>query len=88
MLSCEQKKSIIAQYQSNKNDTGMSEVQIALLTARIASLQTHFNTHKKDVHSKRGLLTMVSKRRKLLNYLKLRSSARYHTVISSLGIRK
>lgn len=82
------KKEIINRFQVNENDTGSSEVQIALLSSRIKYLTDHFKVHKKDHHSRRGLLKLVGQRRRLLNYLKRRDIERYRTVIKELGIRK
>jgi len=81
------KPDIMAQYQRAKNDTGSPEVQVALLTARINDLTGHFKTHTKDHHSRRGLLKMVSRRRKLLDYLKSTNQASYKTLIERLGLR-
>ena len=88
MLAREQKKSLIDQYGTHASDTGSPEVQIALLSERIGQLTEHFKTHQKDHGSRRGLLILVSKRRRLLNYLKKYDSERYKIVISKLGIRK
>ena len=88
MLAREQKKTLIDQYRTHATDTGSPEVQIALLSERIGQLTEHFKTHKKDHASRRGLLMLVSKRRRLLDYLKKYDSERYQTVISKLGIRK
>lgn len=88
MLAREQKQSIINEYRVHQTDTGSPEVQIALLSRRIGELTEHFKTHKKDHASRRGLLMMVSKRRRLLDYLKKYDSERYKDVISKLGIRK
>lgn len=88
MLTTEQKQEIIKQYQRNEGDTGSSEVQVALLTARINDLQSHFSEHKKDHHSRRGLLKMVSARRNLLDYLKRTDFERYQDIISKLKLRK
>ena len=88
MLAREQKASIIREYGVHKTDTGSPEVQIALLSQRIGELTDHFKTHKKDHASRRGLLMMVSKRRRLLDYLKKYDSERYKSVIQKLGIRK
>ncbi len=88
MLAREQKSNIITKYATHANDTGSPEVQIAILSERIGQLTEHFRTHKKDHASRRGLLMMVSKRRRLLNYLKKYDTERYKTVISKLGIRK
>lgn len=87
-LSTEAKAQIISDYGRDKNDTGSSEVQVALLTAEINHLQGHFAEHKKDHHSRRGLLRMVAQRRKLLNYLKGKNVARYTTLIERLGLRR
>ena len=84
----ERKKEIIQKYQTHEGDTGSPEVQIALLSDRIAYLTDHFRIHKKDHHSRRGLLKIVSQRRRLLDYLKSRSIDRYRTLIQSLGIRR
>lgn len=82
------KQEIIAAYAQHEGDTGSPEVQIALLTARIEQLNEHFAVHKKDFHSRRGLLQMVGKRRNLLNYLKETDIERYRAIIAKLGIRK
>ena len=82
------KASIVAEYAQAKGDTGSPEVQIALLTARINDLQPHFKEHTKDHHSRRGLLRLVSQRRKLLDYLKGKDVERYRTLITRLGLRK
>jgi small subunit ribosomal protein S15 len=87
-LNTDKKKDLIASYKIHENDTGSPEVQIALLTERITSLTEHFKTHKKDHHSRRGLLKLVAQRRKLLAYLKTSDKSRYDTVIGRLGIRK
>ena len=83
-----QKQSIISDYRIHDSDTGSPEVQIALLSTRINYLTEHFKTHKKDHHSRRGLLKLVSQRRKLLNYLKQSDKERYEKVIERLEIRK
>jgi len=83
-----QKSEVVAQYQRKQGDTGSPEVQVALLTARINELTEHFKTHKKDHHSRRGLLRMVSRRRKLLDYLKGRNPDAYRGLIEKLGLRK
>ena len=83
-----QKKDIVQQFKQNEKDTGSPEVQIALLSNRIAYLTEHFKLHKKDHHSRRGLLQMVGRRRRLLDYLRHRDQARYRAVIERLGIRK
>jgi small subunit ribosomal protein S15 len=84
----EQRASIVADYQRAKGDTGSPEVQVALLTARINDLTDHFKQHIKDHHSRRGLLKLVSRRRKLLDYLKGKDSQAYRTLIDRLGVRK
>ena len=83
-----QKAQLMSEYQRAKGDTGSPEVQIALLTARINGLAGHFSTHLKDHHSRRGLLRMVSKRRKLLDYLRKTKADQYKAVIDRLGLRK
>lgn len=88
MLTAERKQEIIAKFQQHEGDTGSPEVQIALLTERIAYLNEHFKSHKKDYHSYRGLLKMVGQRRALLNYLKGMDFNRYRTLIAALGLRK
>ncbi len=87
-LSKEQTASIIEQYGTVANDTGSPEVQVALLTTRIVELTEHFKTHKKDHHSRRGLLRLVAQRRKLLDYLNRKDHERYKTLIARLGLRK
>lgn len=87
-LNVETKAEIIQQYRRSETDTGSPEVQIALLTANIKHLTGHFATHKHDHHSRRGLLGMVNKRRKLLDYLKRKDSKRYQTLINSLKLRR
>ena len=87
-VTVEQKAQVVTEYQRKNGDTGSPEVQIALLTARIVDLTEHFKAHIKDHHSRRGLLRMVSKRRKLLDYLKSNNSDQYRTVIDRLGLRK
>lgn len=82
------KQEIIKQYQRAEGDSGSPEVQVALLTARINGLTEHFKTHSKDFHSRRGLLLMVSRRRKLLDYLKRTNVESYRKLIDSLGLRK
>jgi len=84
----EKKQEVISSFRKHESDTGSSEVQIALLTDRITYLTEHFKSHPKDHHSRRGLLMMVGKRRKLLDYLKRRSYSGYKSIIESLGIRK
>ena len=87
MLAPEAKKEIISKFQQHEGDTGSPEVQIALLTARIAYLTEHFKTHKKDHHSRRGLLKMVGQRRAMLNYLKDLDFNRYRNIVNQLGLR-
>jgi small subunit ribosomal protein S15 len=84
----EKKKEIIAQFKTHEQDTGSPEVQIALLSERIRYLTEHFSFHKRDHHSRRGLLKLVGQRRRLLNYLKKNNVERYRTVIERLGLRK
>ena len=88
MLATEKKQEIINEFKKHESDTGSPEVQIAILTARITYLTEHFKTHKKDHHSRRGLLKLVGQRRRLLDYLKGKEVARYKTVIERLGIRR
>jgi small subunit ribosomal protein S15 len=88
VLATERKQTIIDTYRTHQTDTGSPEVQIAILTERISELTEHFKAHKKDHASRRGLLMMVSKRRRLLDYLKRYDSERYKAVIQKLGIRK
>jgi small subunit ribosomal protein S15 len=82
------KQEIIDKFGKDANDTGSTEVQVALLTTRINDLQVHFKAHKKDHHSRRGLLKMVGQRRRLLDYLKKHNEERYRTLIAELGLRK
>lgn len=84
----ETKSAILKKFKRSDLDTGSSEVQVALLTARINELTEHFKTHKKDVHSQRGLITLVNRRRKLLDYLKRTDSKKYDGLIKELDIRK
>lgn len=88
MITKEQKQEILSKYQKSSKDTGSTEVQIALLTARIRDLTEHFKSHKTDHHSRRGLLKLVGRRRKLLEYLKTRKLESYKELIADLGIRK
>jgi small subunit ribosomal protein S15 len=88
VLTTEAKKEIIEKFKMHGKDTGSSEVQIALLSNRINYLTEHFKIHKKDHHSRRGLLKLVGQRRKLLNYLKKSNLQRYQQIIKELGIRK
>jgi small subunit ribosomal protein S15 len=87
-ISTAEKAKVIGEYQMAKNDTGSSEVQVALLSSRISTLTEHFKAHSKDHHSRRGLLMMVSQRRKLLDYLKRTNVDRYRSLIERLGLRK
>ncbi len=87
-LTAEDKSNIVNEYQTKSGDTGSAEVQVALLSARITDLTDHFQAHGKDNHSRVGLLRMVNKRRKLLDYLKNRDVSRYRSVIERLGLRK
>jgi small subunit ribosomal protein S15 len=86
-ITTELKSRLVGEYQRAKGDTGSPEVQVALLTARINELTEHFKTHIKDFHSRRGLLKMVSRRRKLLDYLKHSDNERYRTLLDRLGLR-
>ena len=88
MLAREKKQSVISQYRTHQTDTGSPQVQIAVLSERIGELTEHFKTHAKDHASRRGLLMMVSRRRRLLDYLKSHDSESYKDVIQKLGIRK
>lgn len=87
-LHIEEKKQIINQFKESELDTGSSRVQVALLTARIGELTEHLKVNKKDKHSRRGLLKLVSRRRKLLDHLKDKNIEKYRTLISELGLRK
>lgn len=86
-LTREQKAEILNQYQRTENDTGSPEAQVSLMTGRIQYLTQHFKAHKKDFHSRRGLQTLVNKRRKLLKYLKRKNTERYQSLIQQLGLR-
>jgi small subunit ribosomal protein S15 len=88
VLSPEQKSGVVAQYRRGPNDTGSPEVQIALLSERINGLGEHFNTHKRDHSSRRGLVKLVNQRRKLLDYLKATTPAKYQEVVERLGLRR
>jgi small subunit ribosomal protein S15 len=88
VLTKDKKAALIEQYKVHDSDTGSPEVQIAILSEKITYLTEHFKVHKKDHHSRRGLLMMVSKRRRLLDYLKSKDINRYQTVIERLGIRR
>jgi small subunit ribosomal protein S15 len=87
-LQVVQKEKVVKTYQRSGNDTGSPEVQVALLTERINGLTEHFKTHVKDFHSRRGLLKLVSQRRKLLDYLKRKDADKYRDLIERLGLRK
>ncbi len=87
-MTKERKQEIIAEYRRDENDTGSSEVQIAILTERIAELTEHLKVHAKDNHSRRGLLKMIGKRRNLLNYLSSTDVERYRAIVAKLGLRK
>lgn len=87
-LSSEQKRAVVEKFQRARGDTGSPEVQIALLSERINSLAGHFDTHKKDNHSRRGLIKMVNQRRDLLDYLKREDESRYNKLIADLGLRR
>ena len=87
-ITAERKQTLISEYGAKPGDTGSPEVQVAILTERISNLTEHFKTHKKDNHSRRGLLKLVSQRRSLLDYLKSRDESRYQALIERLGIRR
>ncbi|MFC0269173.1 30S ribosomal protein S15 [Kushneria aurantia] len=87
-LTAERKAEIVREFGTNDTDTGSPEVQIALLTDNIVTLQSHFKDHKQDHHSRRGLIRMVNQRRKLLDYLKRKNFDRYQQIISRLGLRR
>ncbi len=87
-ITAERKQELMKEYATAKGDTGSPEVQVAILTERITNLTEHFKDHKKDNHSRRGLLKLVSQRRRLLDYLNSKDSARYKTLIGKLGIRR
>ena len=88
MLTKESKAKLVKRYQTAKGDTGSPEIQIALLTERIGQLQGNLQEHKKDLHSKRGLLQMVAKRRRLLTYLRKKDETRYRKIVTKLGLSK
>jgi small subunit ribosomal protein S15 len=88
MLDRELKEKIVGEYRTHEGDTGSPQVQVALLTTRINQLTEHFKTHKKDNHSRRGLLKLVSQRRSLLDHLKKSDEARYQALIEKLGLRR
>ncbi len=87
-ITAEEKARLMKEFATKEGDTGSPEVQVAILTSRIATLTEHFKSHKKDNHSRRGLLMMVAQRRKLLDYLKAKEEARYTSLIGRLGIRR
>ena len=87
-ITTEEKQKLIKDFATTDGDTGSPEVQVAILTARIVNLTEHFKSHKKDNHSRRGLLMLVNKRRSLLSYLKSKDEGRYQTLIKRLGLRK
>ncbi len=87
-LTTEKKKNVIDDYKLSDQDTGSTQIQVALLSEKIKSLTNHFNVHKKDHHSRQGLLKMVNQRRKLLSYLKAKNQSQYQSLISKLGLRK
>jgi small subunit ribosomal protein S15 len=87
-ITAERKQQVLTEFATTTGDTGSPEVQVAILTERITNLTEHFKTHKKDHHSRRGLLMMVSRRRRLLDYVKSRDQQRYEHLIKRLGIRK
>ncbi len=87
-VTAEKKAELIKEFATKEGDTGSPDVQIAILSERIVNLTEHFKDHKKDVHSRRGLLALVSKRRRLLDYVKKNDEGRYQTIIKRLGIRK
>jgi small subunit ribosomal protein S15 len=87
-ITIDRKQELIKEYATKDGDTGSPEVQVAILSERISNLTEHFKTHVKDNHSRRGLLKLVSQRRRLLDYLKSRDDARYQTIITRLGLRR
>ena len=87
-ITAERKSELITEFQTKEGDTGSPEVQVAILTERIVNLTEHFKTHKKDNHSRRGLLKMVNQRRRLLDYVKAKDDDRYQSLIQRLGLRK
>ena len=88
MITPERKKELIAQFATEKNDTGSPEVQVAVLSERISNLTEHFKSHVKDNHSRRGMIKMVSQRRGLLDYVKAKDAKRYEAIIGKLGLRR
>jgi small subunit ribosomal protein S15 len=87
-ITAERKHTLITEYATKEGDTGSPEIQVAVLSERIRNLTDHLTTHKKDFHSRRGLLVMVGRRRRLLDYLKRSSATRYETLIGRLGLRR
>jgi len=87
-ITAERKQALILEYATKPADTGSPEVQVAILSERIRNLTDHLGTHKKDFHSRRGLLVMVGQRRRLLDYLKKKNNARYQEIITRLGLRR
>ncbi len=87
-ITADRKQTLIKEYATKDGDTGSPEVQVAILSERISNLTEHFKSHVKDNHSRRGLLKLVSQRRRLLDYLKSRDDARYQTIITRLGLRR
>ncbi len=87
-ITAERKTEVVREYARHEGDTGSPEVQVAILTERIKNLTEHLQTHKKDFHSRRGLLIMVGQRRRLLDYVKSREQSRYETLIKRLGLRR
>ena len=87
-ITAERRAALIEEYKTNQSDTGSPEVQVAILTERIKNLTEHLESHKKDFHSRRGLLILVSRRRRLLDYLRRKSQERYQTLITRLGLRR
>jgi len=88
LISAAKKNDLIQEYRTHDSDTGSPEVQVAIMTSRINELQEHFQLHSKDHHSRRGLLMLVSQRRRLLDYLRRKSPERYQTLIERLGLRR
>jgi len=87
-ITAERKQELIGEFQAGNGDTGSPEVQVAILSERISNLTEHMKTHKRDFHSRRGLLMMVGQRRRLLDYLKKKDNARYEELVKRLGIRR
>jgi small subunit ribosomal protein S15 len=87
-ITAERKKELIEKFATKPGDTGSPEVQVAILTERIKNLTDHLNQHKKDFHTRRGLITMVGQRRRLLDYLKRKEVSRYDTIVKELGLRR